>query len=147
MTVIGTCGHELTPWPENERSVVTKNYSRECRRVVSYRTVCPECEQQYENWGILLHNQQEIDEWMSGKDINDPFVVDDEDDFEDEDIEIYCPKCKACGEDGCCPPWKCKHEKGCLYPEYSNNLYVKFRRILYRLEMKIKLHLWRRSIK
>jgi len=31
---------------------------------------------------------------------------------------IYCPTCDACGEEGCCPPDRCKHLKDnlkCLY--------------------------------
>lgn len=56
----------------------------------------------------------------------------------------YCRDCGACGIDDCCPPWKCKHTENCLYPEYSNNLYVRIRRLFYPLEVKIKWFLWSR---
>lgn len=29
------------------------------------------------------------------------------------DSEVYCPTCKSCGEEGCCPPSKCKY--GLMY--------------------------------
>jgi hypothetical protein len=62
------------------------------------------------------------------------------------DIEdnIYCPVCGACGEDGCCPPWKCKQGGQCLYPKYHNNFYVKIRRLFYFIGVKIKTFLWNR---
>ena len=61
--------------------------------------------------------------------------------------DIYCQVCGACGIDECCHPWECTHKKGCLYPEYNNNLYVKFRRLFYKTEFRIKLYLLKRKYK
>lgn len=34
-------------------------------------------------------------------------------------LDIYCPACGACGEDGCCSPDRCR----CFYLEHYNNCY------------------------
>lgn len=48
--------------------------------------------------------------------------------------EIYCPKCTACGIEGCCSPIMCNQEEGGLYcKEYLNllkNRYKEYERIL-----------------
>jgi len=51
---------------------------------------------------------------------------------EDETQSPYCPVCEACGDDGCCPPWICKHTDDCLYPYYENGIMVRVVRWLFR---------------
>jgi len=35
---------------------------------------------------------------------------------------LYCAKCGACGEDGCCPATMCQGGVGCLYPYYKTEV-------------------------
>jgi hypothetical protein len=35
-------------------------------RAVSFGCYCKECAAQYEKWGLVLHNEQEEDDWLSG---------------------------------------------------------------------------------
>jgi hypothetical protein len=37
-------------------------------------------------------------------------------------VSPYCPECKSCGEDGCCPPTKCTMSKDGLYCKYYLSL-------------------------
>lgn len=38
---------------------------------------------------------------------------------EEQMLDVYCPACGSCGEEGCCPPEKCI----CFYREHYNKTY------------------------
>jgi len=41
---------------------------------------------------------------------------------ESPDPDDYCPRCGACGEEGCCPASMCDEGEGCLYGDvYHDN--------------------------
>ncbi len=41
---------------------------------------------------------------------------------DEENYSVYCEKCGACGEEGCCSPIKCKATANCMYPHYLDIL-------------------------
>lgn len=50
----------------------------------------------------------------------------------DEDYNVYCEECGACGEEGCCSPIKCMATANCMYLHYFDILkdaYRKYRKI------------------
>ena len=56
----------------------------------------------------------------------------------------YCPSCGACGEEGCCPPTRCKHDEKCMYPYYRNDWRVKLARWMIHHHLYLVVKLWRR---
>lgn len=42
--------------------------------------------------------------------------------IKEQDEEVYCPTCGACGEEGCCPPDRCEHLR-CFYGEHYAKTY------------------------
>lgn len=71
MTIILCCCHKIDDF-EDEVCLSLKeylpDYSRdEIVRAYTYGGYCKECADQYEKWGMVLRNQQEIDDWLSGK--------------------------------------------------------------------------------
>lgn len=67
MTVIGSCGHEITPWPENQVAICIMAYTKEGQRTVCTCYVCPQCAKSYEERGIILHNENEELAWLNGE--------------------------------------------------------------------------------
>lgn len=74
MTVIGTCGHELSEeWMDSEEGLVYykehySDYEMDCIvNCVAFGEVCQDCKKKYEEWGILLHNEEEQKLWLEGK--------------------------------------------------------------------------------
>jgi hypothetical protein len=70
MTTRLCCGHILGDL-EDEICLKLKDYytdydKAEFCRAVSFGCYCKECAAQYEKWGLVLHNEQEEDDWLSG---------------------------------------------------------------------------------
>jgi len=65
--IIGTCGHDITD--EFEARVNTEihimDFTRDCKNAVSICSVCSDCRNQYEFWGIVLHNKEEEHAWLN----------------------------------------------------------------------------------
>lgn len=59
------CGHWIDDF-DNEVRLYLKTYSRECERVVSYGGYCKKCAKEYEEMGVILHNEQEQEDWIRG---------------------------------------------------------------------------------
>jgi hypothetical protein len=78
MIIIATCGHDVTDeWEMVCSGASWMDYARTGERAVSFGILCPECKELYESWGIILHNKQEEDDWLSGK-TDDPMEEDEE---------------------------------------------------------------------
>ena len=58
------------------------------------------------------------------------------------DYAPYCKNCGSCGEDGCCPDWKCTHGEGCKYPETENGARQKITRLILKMTKSYKLAHW-----
>jgi hypothetical protein len=70
MTIIGSCGHDVSAeWDENPRQLdlAIMEYARTGENAVSYGVYCKACREQYERWGVVLHNKQEEERWMCGE--------------------------------------------------------------------------------
>lgn len=65
---IGTCGHELPyEWEHcGAAQVAVKDYDREGRRAIAYRTVCRDCRGQYVESGDLLTTERSRSAWLKG---------------------------------------------------------------------------------
>lgn len=70
MTVIATCGHDVTAeWradPE-QLNISIMEYSRTGENAVAYYVACADCRKRYEEWGIVLHTEEEENKWLSGE--------------------------------------------------------------------------------
>ena len=64
--IIGTCGHQLDPkWHESGRGAIrVRSHDREWNKSVDYIMVCPQCKGWYENEGLTLHTEEEVNEWL-----------------------------------------------------------------------------------
>ena len=58
-----SCGHREDDF-DKHYSVMTKEWSREFNKAVSYKTVCYSCMKSYEKEGILLRTDEEAAEWL-----------------------------------------------------------------------------------
>lgn len=72
--IIGTCGHEISKewWDSGNGSIAYKEFTNDYENerianAVSYGLVCEKCKKDYEEWGILLYNEDEEKLWMEGK--------------------------------------------------------------------------------
>jgi len=65
--VFATCGHEIVNYPEDEVFLSVMEYARTGERAVSYETCCKPCAKMLEDEGLVLHNDQEIQDWFHGK--------------------------------------------------------------------------------
>lgn len=71
MTIILCCGHKIDDF-DDEVCLSLKDHFNDydndrIGRAVSYGGYCKKCAAQYEEWGMVLHNKQEEDDWLSGK--------------------------------------------------------------------------------
>ena len=71
MTIIGSCGHELTENDgEHGLGFDVMYQSESCdalsgfHRSVTYASVCGKCLEQYREWGILFETEAESDAWL-----------------------------------------------------------------------------------
>jgi len=65
MSIIATCGHKLTDKEEHGTTIPVKDYSRDCKKVISYTTLCDECLKWYRENGLELKTRQEQDKWTT----------------------------------------------------------------------------------
>jgi hypothetical protein len=79
-----SCGDDITDEWEKIEPITIKAYTRECQRATSFGVYCRECQKFYEENGYVLHSREEELAWLMGEDDDDPFVCDDEDDFDEE---------------------------------------------------------------
>jgi hypothetical protein len=69
-SIIASCGHDVS---DRERfTLITmdfrNNYESETiDRCLSSGVYCEDCAVLYESWGIVLHNEFEENQWLSGK--------------------------------------------------------------------------------
>jgi len=66
--IIGTCGHTLTSeWHESGQGAIRiRSHDREWECTIDYIVVCPECKTWYEQEGLTLHSDKEMNEWLQG---------------------------------------------------------------------------------
>ena len=74
MTMIGTCGHEISAeWFDSEKGLVhykehTIDYNLDRMvNAVAFGEVCQDCKRKYEEWGILLHDEEDKNLWLKGE--------------------------------------------------------------------------------
>jgi len=72
--VFASCGHEIVNYPEDEVCLSMMEYDREGERVVLYGSFCKPCAKMYEGFGIVLHTEQEKQDWLDGS-TDDPDVT------------------------------------------------------------------------
>ena len=63
-TIYGTCGHELSIERDAVSGVAVKGYMREGDRCIDFRSLCADCEADYEKDGMVLHNKEEENKWL-----------------------------------------------------------------------------------
>ncbi len=63
-TIYGTCGHELSIEREAVSGVSVKGCTREGESCVDFRSLCADCEADYEKDGMVLHNEEEENKWL-----------------------------------------------------------------------------------
>jgi len=66
MTVIGTCHDEIENYFDDPEKydIIIKEYTRECKKCISYNCFCEKCIEWAEKEDIVLHNQEEVDAWL-----------------------------------------------------------------------------------
>jgi hypothetical protein len=62
--IILSCGHREDDF-DNHYSIMTKEWTRENRRAVGYKTVCYGCAKLYEVAGELLQTDEEALQWLT----------------------------------------------------------------------------------
>jgi len=66
--VIGTCGDKLRGVSDNLLTIKEHSQKSElCERVLCYVCVCDKCAKEYEEAGIVLHSEQEEQNWLNNK--------------------------------------------------------------------------------
>jgi hypothetical protein len=71
MSIIGTCGHDITDeWEQVKDGIAIMEHaidygSMKFVNAISYCVVCKKCREQYEELGIVLHNEQEEQDWIN----------------------------------------------------------------------------------
>jgi len=63
MSVILSCGHREDDF-DKHHSIMTKEWSRENTKAISYKTVCLYCYDQHEKHGELLYTDSDANEWL-----------------------------------------------------------------------------------
>lgn len=71
MTITLCCGHKVDDFDDVVR-LSMKEYAPdysidELVRAISYGGYCKECAARYEKWNMVLRNEQEEKDWLSGK--------------------------------------------------------------------------------
>lgn len=67
MSVIASCGHELTEEEKMGTSIYIKEVDRYGERVACYTTLCNDCIGFYRNKGYELKTNEEINTWIGLK--------------------------------------------------------------------------------
>ena len=70
MTVIASCGHDISNSKHvslNTMDFTTDWNEQKMSRCVRFGCYCVECSNTYEGYGIVLHNLDEQNDWLSGK--------------------------------------------------------------------------------
>ena len=70
MTMIASCGHDIENSyyvSLNTMDFVTNWNEQKMTRCVRFGCYCKECASAYESYGIVLHNLDEQNDWLSGK--------------------------------------------------------------------------------
>lgn len=63
-----TCGHEIDSMEQVQAgSVYTKDHTREGKRAVSYRVLCPACLVEYRRERLVLETTQQRARWLRRK--------------------------------------------------------------------------------
>lgn len=67
--VIGTCGHQLTQAESEgfDNYISIMDHDRSGNKVVSYMTVCNECKKIFDKRKLILKNDTEVNDYISGK--------------------------------------------------------------------------------
>ena len=71
MTITLCCSHQVDDF-DDEVCLSLKDqaidyYEEKFVRAISYGGYCKKCADEYEKLGIVLHNEQEEQDWLSGK--------------------------------------------------------------------------------
>lgn len=67
MSIIATCGHELTEHEGLGTTIAIKDYSRDGSRAISYPTLCDKCLKWYRKKKLELKTKQEQRKWFNAK--------------------------------------------------------------------------------
>jgi hypothetical protein len=67
MTIIATCGHDITNEDLKKTEIHIMAFTRECKNAVAICAACSSCRKDYEAWGIVLHNQEEERAWLNNE--------------------------------------------------------------------------------
>ncbi len=69
MTIIATCGHEITSDEcfSSHQPYCIMRHSRTGERVLSYEVLCSSCACDFLGWGIVLDGERMEDLWMRGE--------------------------------------------------------------------------------
>lgn len=78
MSVIASCGHDIAN--SESISLQTMDFTtdwekEEITRCIRYGLYCVECATAYESYGIVLHSNEERDDWLSGSTSYPPIDV------------------------------------------------------------------------
>jgi hypothetical protein len=63
-----TCGHNVWDF-DDSYSVCMKEYDRENKKVLAFKSVCFECKEFYKKEGLLLNNTKEEQDWLMQEDL------------------------------------------------------------------------------
>jgi hypothetical protein len=63
MSVILSCGHREDDF-DRHYNIMTKEWSRENTKAISYKTVCLHCYEQSEMHGEVLYTDEEAMQWI-----------------------------------------------------------------------------------
>lgn len=63
--IILSCGHREDNF-DRHYNIMSKEWTRENKRAVGYKTVCLHCFKMYEKENLMLHSDEEADRWLSG---------------------------------------------------------------------------------
>jgi hypothetical protein len=67
MTVIASCGDELTEEEGLGRSFYVKDYAKDGSKCVSYRVLCTKCITYYQDTGLILDTEEHEEAWLGSK--------------------------------------------------------------------------------
>ncbi len=67
MTVIASCGHQLTEAEDLGIALHITGYDREEERCIYYGSYCGRCARKFRAGGYVLETEQEWQDWLSGK--------------------------------------------------------------------------------
>lgn len=67
MSIIASCGHELTEEENMGNTICVRDFDRSGKKVVCYTTLCSKCLSLYREKGLELKSEQEKNNWLGFK--------------------------------------------------------------------------------